>query len=41
MLGLDETNLKDLSMLLGGDYTDGVRGVGVVNGIFNLYLNNF
>ena len=34
MIGLNDSRIKDLAMLLGGDYTDGVRGVGVVNGKF-------
>ena len=32
-LGLGKDQLVALAMLLGGDYTDGVRGVGIVNGM--------
>lgn len=32
-LGLGKHQLVALAMLLGGDYTDGVRGVGIVNGM--------
>ena len=32
-LGLGKDKLVALAMLLGGDYTDGVRGVGIVNGM--------
>ena len=32
-LGLSVERLRDLSLLLGGDYTDGVHGVGIVNGM--------
>lgn len=32
-LGLSRNELVALAMLLGGDYTDGVKGVGIVNGM--------
>ena len=32
-LGLSKNELIALAMLLGGDYTDGVKGVGIVNGM--------
>jgi len=32
-LGLKKHQLVALAMLLGGDYTDGVKGVGIVNGM--------
>ena len=32
-LGLGKNELISLAMLLGGDYTDGVKGVGIVNGM--------
>lgn len=32
-LGLGRNQLVSLAMLLGGDYTDGVKGVGIVNGM--------
>lgn len=32
-LGLGRSQLVALAMLLGGDYTDGVKGVGIVNGM--------
>jgi len=32
-LGLGKNEMVALAMLLGGDYTDGVKGVGIVNGL--------